>query len=123
MKKILIIIFTIINFEAFCEELKTNFTIEAFEKAQKNGKTVVVYSWNKYCTTCAKQKPILLQAEKDFEDFLFLNYEQTKHENIAKFLNISYWSTIAVYKNNKQVSEAIGISNKDEIYTLIKKGI
>ena len=123
MKKILIIIFTIINFEAFCEELKTNFTIEAFEKAQKNGKTVVVYSWNKYCTTCAKQKPILLQAEKDSKDFLFLNYEQTKHENIAKFLNISYWSTIAVYKNNKQVSEAIGISNKDEIYSLIKKGI
>ena len=43
--------------------------------------------------------------------------------NIAKFLNISYWSTIAVYKNHKQVSEAIGISNKDEIYSLIKKGI
>ena len=96
---------------------------DAISVEEKNGKTVVVYSWNKYCTTCAKQKPILLQAEKDFEDFLFLNYEQTKHENIAKFLNISYWSTIAIYKNNKQVSEAIGISNKDEIYSLIKKGI
>ena len=123
MKKILIIIFTIISFEAFGDEFKTNFTIDIFKKAQNNGKTVVVYSWNKYCTTCAKQKPILKQAEKDFKDFFFLNFEQTKYKDIAKFLNIDYWSTIAVYKNNKEIVKAIGLDGKNAVYSLIKKGI
>ncbi len=123
MKKIFIIIFTIISFEVSSIEFKTNFTVDAFKKAQNTGKTVVVYSWNKFCTTCAKQKPILQQAEKDFKEFLFLNYEQTKHKDIAEFLNISYWSTIAIYKNNKQIAKAIGLNNKDDVYTIIKKGI
>lgn len=123
MKKILIIIFTIITFEAHGDEFKTNFTIDVFKKAQNNGKTVVVYSWNKYCTTCAKQKPILEQAEKDFKDLLFLSYEQTKYKDISKFLNINYWSTIAIYKNNEEIGKAIGLNDKDEVYSFIQKGI
>jgi len=123
MKKILVLILFFNFSNVVASELTTNFTIEAFDEAQKNGKTVVVYSWNKYCGTCAKQKPILNQAKKDFNDILFLNYEQTKHKDIAKLLNINYWSTIAVYKNNKQVSSAIGLYKKDDIYSLIKEGI
>ena len=57
------------------------------------------------------------------KDILFLNYEQTKHKDIAKLLNINYWSTIAIYKNNKQVNSAIGLYTKEDIYSLIKEGI
>ena len=123
MKKIfaLILIFTFSN--AFALEFNSNFTKEKFEKAQKNGKIVVVYSWNKFCGTCAKQKPILKQAKEDFKDILFLDFEQTKNKEIAKFLSIDYWSTIAVYKNNSQIAIAIGLNSKDDIYSLIKKGI
>ena len=123
MKKF-ILIFLLLNISnSFASEFTTNFTLEKFNEAQKNGKTVVVYSWNKYCGTCAKQKPILKQAKKDFTDILFLDYEQTKHKEIAKFLNINHWSTIAVYKNNNQINLGIGISKKKEIYSLIKEGI
>ena len=69
------------------------------------------------------KKPILKQAKKDFEDILFLDFEQTKNKDIAKYLNINFWSTISVYKNNKQISKAIGLNNKDDIYSLIKEGI
>ena len=56
MKKILIL-FLLFNFtNAFASEFKTNFTNEEFLKAQNDGKAVVVYSWNKYCLTCNKQK-------------------------------------------------------------------
>ena len=48
--------------------MKTDFSKEVFIKAQNDGKTVVVYSWNKYCVNCNKQKPILKQAKKDFND-------------------------------------------------------
>ena len=82
-----------------------------------------MFSWNKFCTTCARQKPILKEAEKEFKNILFFNYEQTKQKEIAKYLEINYWSTIAVYKDNKQVAKSIGIYEKDEIYSLIKQGI
>ena len=123
MKKILIIFFTLFTFNSFALDIKTNFTIETFKQAQINGKTVVVYSWNEFCGTCAKQKPILTQAKLDFSNVLFLDFEQTKNKDAAKFLNINYWSTIAVYKNNKQVKKSIGLINKNDIYALIKEGI
>ena len=36
-------------------------------------------------------------------------------------LNVDYWATIVVYKNNKEIAKAIGITKKDDIYSLIKK--
>ena len=123
MKKILIIFFTLFTFNSFALDIKTNFTIETFKQAQINGKIVVVYSWNEFCSTCAKQMPVLKKAEKDFKNIVFLNYEQTKHKDIAKYLEISYWSTIAVFKGNEEIARAIGLYDKVDIYSLIKKGI
>ena len=123
MKKILILIL-LFNFSyAYVSEFNTNFTMESFNKAQNNGKTVVVYSWNKYCVTCAKQKPILKQAKKDFKDVLFLYIEHVKNKDLIKNLNISFWSTIAIYKSNEKIASAVGLTDKDEIYSLILEGI
>ena len=124
MMKKLLLIFLFLNLSnVFASEFTTNFTLEKFKEAQKNGKTVVVYSWNKYCGTCAKQKPVLKQAKEDFADIVFLDFEHTKRKDIAELLNIDYWSTIAIYKNNKQTNLAIGLYKKDDIYSLIKEGI
>tara|TARA_Y100000590_G_scaffold336805_1_gene383557 strand:- start:287 stop:658 length:372 start_codon:yes stop_codon:yes gene_type:complete len=123
MKKIFILLLFFSFSNAIASEFTTNFTKEAFQQAQNNGKTVVVYSWNKYCATCAKQKPILQQAKKDFKNVLFLSIEHVENKNIVKELNIDFWSTIAVYKDNKQVSIAVGMVKKDKIYSLIKKNI
>jgi len=123
MKKILILVL-FFNFTiTYASEFTSNFTKEAFEKAQNQGITVVVYSWNKFCSTCAKQKPILKQAKEDFKDVLFLDFELPKNKSVAKYLDINYWSTIAIYKNSKQVNLAIGLYNKDDIYTLIKESV
>ena len=97
----------------------TTFTNEIFEKSQLEGKTVVIHSWNKTCLTCAEQVKILDQAKKDFKDTIFLSFEQTKDKKIAKFLDIDYWTTIVVYKNNKEISRSIGQTNKEEIYSQI----
>ena len=123
MKKALILILFFNFSNAFASEYTTNFTKEAFEQAQNNGKTVVLYSWNKYCVTCAKQKPILQQAKKDFKEVLFLYIEHTKNKNLLKDLNINFWSTIAVYRDNAQIARSVGLVEKDQIYSLIEKGI
>ena len=122
-KKFLILFFVLFSFQSFAIEKKTTFTVEAFNEAQKTGKTIVINSWNKSCGTCARQTNILNEAQKDFPDVIFLSYEQTKHKDIAKLLNVDYWATIIVYKNSKEVAKEIGVTSKSDIYSLIKKEI
>ena len=74
MNKFFLIVFLLISTNAFSAEGHINFTIQKFEEAKKNGETVVVTAWNKYCGTCKRQKVVLAQAEKDFKDVLFLYY-------------------------------------------------
>jgi len=119
MKKIFIILFTLISFNAFAVDKSTTFSNEVFEKAQAEGKIVVINSWNKTCYTCGKQVKILNEAEKEFTDVLFLSFEQTKDKEIAKLLDIEYWTTIVIYKDNKEVSRSIGETKKSKIYSQI----
>ena len=120
MKKILISIIVLLGINSIATSKETTFTNKIFEKSQLDGKTVVIHSWNKTCITCAEQVKILEQAKKDFKDTIFLSFEQTKDKQIAKFLDIAYWTTIVVYENNKEISRSIGQTNKEEIYTQIK---
>ena len=129
MKKLLILTFVLISFNSFGDcgsehsstsGKSTTFTNEIFKKAQSEGKTVIINSWNKTCYTCAKQIKILHQAKKDFKNILFLSFEQIKDKDIAKSLSIDYWTTIVVYKNNKEISRSIGQINKEKIYSQIK---
>ena len=55
----------------------------------------------------------------EFIDILFLSFEQTKDKEIAKLLDIEYWTTIVVYKGNKEISRTIGQTKKSEIYSQI----
>ena len=121
--KILAFFILLIPTSSFAGEYETNFNIEKFKFAQNNGKIVVIHSWNKSCGTCAKQKPILEKAKKDFENIIFMNFEQTKNKDIAELLKIDYWTTIVVYKDNKELVREIGLYNESDIYNLIKKGI
>ena len=120
MKKILIIIFTFFTFNTFAVDKSTTFNIEIFKKAQLEGRTVVINSWNETCTTCKKQIMILDQAENEFKEILFLSFEQTKDKNIARLLGIDYWTTIVIYKNNKEIYRSIGQTEKSKIYFAIK---
>ena len=121
--KILAFFILLVSTSSFANEYKTNFDIEKFKFAQKNGKIVIIHSWNKSCSTCAKQKPILEKAKKEFENVIFMNFEQTKNKDIAKLLKIDYWTTIVIYKNNKEIVREIGLYTEKDIYNLIRTGI
>jgi thiol-disulfide isomerase/thioredoxin len=120
MKNISILIIVFLSISSYAISKETTFSNEIFKKAQLEGKTVVINSWNKTCTTCAKQVKILNQAKKDFKDVVFLSFEQTKDKEIAKSLGVNYWTTIVVYKDSKEISRTIGQTNKDKIYLQIK---
>ena len=124
MKKFLIIfvLLTIPNISLGLEKT-TNFDLKKLFEIQKSGKTIVINSWNKYCSTCAAQTKVFDQAMKDFKDVEFLFYEQDKNKDIAKTLGINYWTTIVVFKGQNEVGREMGLTDKDQIYKLINKGI
>ena len=122
MKKKIILIFCLFAFNVNAVEKKTTFSNEFFKKAQEDGKIVVINSWNKYCTTCTKQIKILDKAEKEFKDIIFLSYDQ-KNKDIAEFLKIQYWTTIVIYKNNKEVYRSMGKTKEEDIFLAIKSSI
>ena len=123
MKKLLVAIFLFIFLPVNAVEKKTNFSIEIFEEAKASGKTIVINSYEVWCGTCGKQTKILDQAEKEFKDIIFLSYEQSKNENIAKQLGIKFWTTIVIYKGDNEVARIVGQTNKKIIYAAIQKGV
>ena len=122
MKKFFIFIFCLLAFSANAFEKKTTFNKELFDKAQSDGKIVVVTSWIKYCTSCASQMKVLDKAKKDFENIEFLTFEVTKKE-IASLLNVQYQTTLLIFKNNKEVYRSIGETSREAIYKAIKSSI
>ena len=129
MKKFLTFIFCIFAFSANAMEKKTTFNKELFDKAQSEGKFVVVSSWIKYCSSCAGQMKILKQAENEggLSDIKFDNIEYFKfdvrNKEIADLFNIQYQTTLLIFRDNKEVYRSIGETNKDKIYKAIKSFI
>ena len=122
MRKFLILIFCTIAFSANALEKKTTFDKNLFDKAQSEGKVVVINSWIEYCTSCASQMKALKQLKNEFENVEYYAFEVTNRE-IAKLLDVQYQTTLLIFKNNKEVHRSIGVTNKDAIYKVIKSSI
>ena len=122
MKKLLIIIFIFSSTSSFAVEKRTTFTKEIFNKAQSEGKIVVVSSWTKYCSSCASQMKVLDKAKNEFDNIEFLTFE-IKNKEISNLLNVQYQTTLLIFKDNKEVYRSIGETTKDLIYAAIKSSI
>ncbi len=122
MKKLIFLFIILIPLNINAGEKKTTFTNEIFNKAQSDGKTVVVSSWIKYCTSCASQMKALENVEKDFNNLVYLNFD-VREKSIAKQLNIQFQTTLVIYKDNKEVYRSLGELTKDKIYKAINSVI
>ena len=122
MKKIFVLLLIILPFNLAVAEKQTTFNNDVFNKAQSDGKTVVVSSWIKYCTSCASQMKALKDVEKDFDNLIYLTFDVTNRE-IAKQLNIQFQTTLVIYKNNKEIYRSLGELSKDKIYKAINSVI
>ena len=129
MKKFLTFIFCIFAFSANAMEKKTTFNKELFDKAQSEGKFVVVSSWIKYCSSCAGQMKILNKAKKENElsDIKFDNIEyfsfDVTNRDIADAFNVLYQTTLLIFKDGKEVYRSIGETTEDLIYEALKASI
>ena len=122
MKKVFIFIFCLFAFNSSAVAKETTFKKELFEKAQADGKVVIVSSWIKYCTSCASQMKVLDKAKNDFDNIEYFKFDVTNKE-IAQMFDVQYQTTLLIFKNNKEVYRSIGETSKDLIYKAIQSSI
>ena len=129
MKKFLIYIFFVFAFSANAMEKETTFNKKLFDKAQSDGKVVVVSSWIKYCTSCAGQMKILNKAKNEgklldisFDNIEYFSFDVTNKE-IANLLNVQYQTTLLIFKDNKEIYRSVGETTKDLISEAIRSSI
>ena len=120
MKKIFTLIFLIFALSANAKETTFNKTL--FDKAQSEGKIVVVSSWTKYCSSCASQMKVLDKAKNDFDNIEYFTFD-IKNKEISNLLNVQYQTTLLIFKDNKEVYRSIGETSKDLIYEAIQSSI
>ena len=129
MKKILIFIFCTFALSASAMEKKTTLDKGLFDKAQSDGKMVIVSSWIKYCASCAGQMKILKNAKKEgklsdikFDNIEYFSFDVT-NEEIADLFKVQYQTTLLIFKNNEEIYRSVGETTKDLIYDAIKSSI
>ena len=122
MKKILTFCFLLLAFNVNAMEKETTFKKELFNKAQSEGKVVVVSSWIKYCPSCASQMKVLEKAKNDFDNIEYFAFDVTNRE-ISDMFNVQYQTTLLIFKNNNEVYRSIGEIKKEAIYKALKSAI
>ena len=122
MKNFFIIIFCFFSLNINAMEKETTFNKELFDKAQTDGKVVVVSSWVKYCSSCASQMKVLNKAKNEFNNIEYFTFE-VKNKEISKLLNVQYQTTLLIFKDNKEVYRSIGETSREEIYKAIQSSI
>ena len=122
MKKILLSIFFLFSLSANAMEKETTFKKELFDKAQSDGKIVIVSSWVKYCTSCSSQMKVLDKAKNDFDNIEYFKFD-VQNKEIAKLFDVQYQTTLLIFKDNEEIYRSIGETSKDLIYEAIKSSI
>ena len=129
MKKILILFICILTLNVNAMEKETTFDKELFNRAQSEGKIIIVSSWIKYCSSCASQMKVLQKAKNDGElsDIKFDNIEyfsfDVKNKEISDLFDVQYQTTLLIFKGNEEVYRSIGETTADLIYEAIKTSI
>ena len=129
MKKIFISFLFLFTLSANAMEKETTFNQKLFNKAQSEGKVIIISSWIKYCSSCAGQMKILKKAKNDgklkdinFDNIEYFSFDVT-NKNIADLFNVQYQTTLLIFKNNEEVYRSLGETTKNLIYEAIKSSI
>ena len=122
MKKIIIYICLVLSLSVNVLAKETTFNKVMFDKAQSEGKIVIVSSWIKYCTSCTSQMKVLDKAKNDFNNIEYFKFD-VRDKEIADFFNVKYQTTLLIFKDNEEVYRSIGETNKDLIYKAIQSSI
>jgi thiol-disulfide isomerase/thioredoxin len=101
------------------------FDPSAFKAAQAAGKPIVVEIHADWCTECKMQNRVLnkLSDQPPYANLVRLRVDYDKQKDVVKEFKAKKQSTLVVYKGDKELARAVGITSEDKIRALVDKAI
>ena len=114
----------IVSASSFAAGLEV-FSPEAFEKAVREKRSVVLGFHSPSCGSCIVQKPALDEVlrESEFSNIAGFTVPFRESTDLRNLLRVTSPSTIVVMKNDQEVARAIGTTEKSDLRELVKKGL
>jgi thioredoxin 1 len=102
-----------------------NFTPQAFDAAQKAGKSIIVHVYAPWCPTCRAQEPTVRRVEADpkFADVVMFRVDFDSQKSALRTLKTNRQSTIIVFKGDKEVGRSVGVTDPAAISALLAKSL
>jgi thioredoxin len=124
MLAVLAAVFTLLTVSVLAGEVQP-YGETAFKAATSAGKTVLLDFHADWCPVCRKQGPLLesLAQEDKLKNVVVLKVDYDDERALEKQLKILSQSTLVVFKGEKEVARATGVTDKDKIRELIEKGL
>ncbi|HKN26919.1 MAG TPA: thioredoxin family protein [Roseiarcus sp.] len=101
------------------------YTPQAFDAAQKDGKSILVEIHAPWCPTCKAQAPILADLEKDakFRDLLVVHVDFDSQKDAVRRFGARMQSTLITFKDGKETGRSVGATDRESIADLLGKAI
>lgn len=92
-----------------------------FEKAQKDGRPILVDVAADWCPVCKKQAPIIadLAKKSEYKNLATFRVDFDKQKDVLKTFNVQKQSTLIVFKGSKETGRSTGDSNPESIGKLL----
>lgn len=110
---------------SFALAATTEFTMSAFNSAQKAGKPILIDVWASWCPTCKAQGPVLksLLSDPKNKDVVMLRVNFDTQIDVLKAFNVQSQSTLIVFKGKTETGRSVGDTDAGSIGALLATAI
>ncbi len=95
-------------------------TTENFKEEIASEQKTLVDFWAPWCGPCRMLSPIVDEIAETATDFKVGKVNVDENPDIAREYSIAAIPTLLVFKNGELVGKTVGLSDKEEILTLVK---
>lgn len=103
----------------------SNYSPEAFSRAQASGKTIVVDVHATWCPTCRAQEPILdaLRSEPRLKNAIFVKVDFDTEKAFLRQHRIPRQSTVLVFKGTRETARSIAETRPEQLRAAVLGGV
>ncbi|MGL5138737.1 MAG: thioredoxin family protein [Beijerinckiaceae bacterium] len=104
---------------------KAKFSKDAFEKAQADGKSILVEISAPWCPVCKVQKPIIssMMAKPAYSKVAVFEVDFDSQKDALQLLKATSQSTIISFKGKTEMSRVVGETKPDAIEAVFKASV
>jgi thioredoxin 1 len=125
IQKILFVLAMLAAAPAFASPTWSNYSAEAFSRAQATGKTIIVDVHATWCPTCRAQAPTLdaLRSEPRLKDAIFVKVDFDTEKAFLREHRIPRQSTILVFKGTRETARSVAETRPTQLRAAVLGGV